>query len=94
MGAGTMKMTPKIGVQQNQFNRGRAFPQNVLRSLAGYFTEGTVLRTSLPRLLEVVRVLTPRRYSFFRKINQIIAPHFGFLSLPQSLLDDLDQKQC
>ena len=30
MGAGTqMKMTPKIGIQQNQFNRGRAAAQNM-----------------------------------------------------------------
>ena len=30
MGAGTqMKMTPKIGIQQNQFNRVRAVPQNM-----------------------------------------------------------------
>jgi|TARA_B110000285_G_scaffold153494_1_gene171320 hypothetical protein len=32
MGAGTIRMTPKIGVQQNQFNRAKAVPVGVSAS--------------------------------------------------------------
>lgn len=44
MGAGTMKMTPKIGVQQNQFTRGRAaVPQGMSASARAGPKSSTVM---------------------------------------------------